>query len=285
MRLRIQTALVAGLLAALACPAGANTLGAMKPAAPDSPGGSVATTAASGCPKVPSGYAPILEAMGNVTTEGHPDLYGEFTGMQRYFKCDYKGAMKYFEIGARYADKLSQFTIGLMYFNGEGVAKDPVTSCAWLNIAAERKFAKYVAVRDGICGTLAPAQRRRVAAVLDRLLPEYGDKVAQQRMATILRIAKFDQTGSRVGFDVGVLAYTGSVGGDYVRFSGGCGKLTIVYAGAPVPLDHCARSQIANPWFWNPRTYFAMRDSTGGVVTVGALQQLREPPSVSWPTK
>jgi hypothetical protein len=81
--------------------------------------------------------------------------------MQRYFKCDCKVAMKCFKIDVHRADELSQFATGLMHFNGKDVAKDPVTVCTCLNVAAEHKFAKYVAVSNGICGTRAPTQRRR----------------------------------------------------------------------------------------------------------------------------
>jgi hypothetical protein len=53
-----------------------------------------------------------------------------------------------------------------------------------------------------------------------------------------------------------------------------------------VPLDDCVRGQISNPWFWNPETFVAMRDSTVGVVTVGTLEQIRSPsPSESRPEK
>ena len=72
----------------------------------------------------------VLAAMERTSTWGHPDQYGEFVGMQAYAGKDYARAMKYFEMGARYADKLSQLSIGLMYLQGEGVARDPVTAYA-----------------------------------------------------------------------------------------------------------------------------------------------------------
>ena len=46
----------------------------------------------------------ILQTMGESSTWGHPDLFGQFAGMQRLFEGDYEGALKYFKIGASYAD-------------------------------------------------------------------------------------------------------------------------------------------------------------------------------------
>ena len=63
----------------------------------------------------------VLMAMGRTSTWGHPDEFGEFAGMSYYASGDYAKAMESFKLGARYADKLSQLSIGLMYLHGEGV--------------------------------------------------------------------------------------------------------------------------------------------------------------------
>ncbi len=149
----------------------------------------------------------ILTAMGNSSTWGHPDLFGEFAGMRLYSQGHYKSAIKYFKYGARYADKLSQLSIGLMYENGRGVDKDPVTACAWLAMAAERKYPTFIATRDRVCEALTPAQHDQAVAVLDKLMPEYGDAVAKKRMTHALEMAKTQSTGSRLGFDSGVTIF------------------------------------------------------------------------------
>lgn len=231
-----------------------------------------------------AGFLRIVAAMDNATTFGHPDLFGEFAGMRRFAKGDYAGAMKYFRSGAYYADKLSQLSIGLMYFNGQGVARDPVAACAWLGLAAERNFPSYVAERDGVCKTLTDAQRTQAAALLkDKLLPEYGDKVAKRRMATALAHARLEMTGSRVGFDFGASTYTGAIG----TMSPGnadtqdCGAPTISFGGMLVPLDNCAQSGLWQSWFWDPKTYFAVRDGAYGVVTVGEMKPVESAPAAS----
>src|SRR5690348_10313615 len=135
----------------------------------------IASTAAAhaGSPSPPDAQAgDVLRAMNNASTWGHPDLFGEFAGMRRYAGQDYAGALKYFRYGARYADKLSQLSIGLMYDNGEGVAKDPATACAWLALSSERKYPSFVETRDRVCKMLTPAQPDHAVAELDKLMPE-----------------------------------------------------------------------------------------------------------------
>ena len=107
---------------------------------------------AQSAPHAPAARTPsqILAAMDHTSTYGHPDQFNEFAGMHRYVAGDYAGAMKYFKEAARYADKLSQLSIGLMYLNGQGVARDPVAAFAWTAIAAERKYPQFLATRDAI---------------------------------------------------------------------------------------------------------------------------------------
>lgn len=219
----------------------------------------------------------MLTAMDNSSTWGHPDLFGEFAGMRRYFEGDYEGAMKYFKYGARYSDKLSQATIGMMYLNGEGVAKDPVTACAWLELAAERHYPSIVAARDRVCNTLAPAQSRAASRVLDQLLPEYGDAVAKVRLTVELTKSKREMTGSRVGHDFGVGTVNGAMGSPSQR-GGNCGP-TMSYGGYSLPSDRCSGGDFWSPWLWNPEEYFSVRDAAWrGTVTVGPLK-VQSPPA------
>lgn len=206
-----------------------------------------------------------LTAMNNASTWGHPDLFGEFAGMRLYSEGHYATAIKYFKYGARYADKLSQLSIGLMYENGHGVKKDPVTACAWLAMAAERKYPTFIATRNRVCEALTPAQHDQAVAVLDKLMPEYGDAVAKKRMVHALDMAKMETTGSRLGFDSGITT---------VGVKQGCGGPTI--AGAPAA--GCGSSDFWSPWRWDPKQYFAARDAQWrGTVTVGSLQDINKP--------
>lgn len=208
----------------------------------------------------------VLDAMSRTSTWGHPDQFGEFTGMQRYADGNYKSAMKFFLLGARYADKLSQLSIGLMYLNGQGVQKDPVTAFAWIAIAAERKYPQFLATRDRIWEQLDAHQREQAKALIKKLYPEYGDATAKRRMALELRRTRSEQAGSFLGF-----------GGDSVMsVSPGplpaCGSKTI--GGAP--MIGCGGIYVA--WRWDPKQYFEARDGEWkATVTVGALEPVDGP--------
>src|SRR5262249_12112993 len=145
-----------------------------------------------------------LRGMASASTWYHPDQFGEFAGMRYYAHRQFKEALKYFEIGAFYADKLSQLSIGLMHLNGEGVAKDPVSAYAWLDLAAERDYPDFVATRNRVKATLTPEQLERATKVRAELGAKYGDAVAKPRMAVQLHQGQMQVTGSRTGFDYGV---------------------------------------------------------------------------------
>lgn len=211
----------------------------------------------------------ILSTMDRASTWGHPDLFGEFGGMRRLFEGKYKGALKFFKIGAYYGDKLSQLSVGMMYLHGRGVSKDPATACAWITLAAERGYPSYVNARDQICSLLSGAQRDQAMAVLDTLWPEYGDTIAKQRMKLQLRIARNALTGSHLGFDFGVR--TVALGSSAVN----CGGYTLDLGSVEVPPEGCGRY---DPNLWNTKKYFAARDSQWfGIVTVGPLTIVNPP--------
>ncbi|WP_157956511.1 SEL1-like repeat protein [Dyella sp. C11] len=221
----------------------------------------------------------VLAAMARTSTWGHPDEFGEFVGMRYYASGDYAKAMKYFDMGARYADKLSQLSIGLMYLNGEGVEKNPVMAYAWLSLAAERNYPRYVATRDAVGKQLDAGQRAQASEVLAQLSSEYGDEVAKRRLERELRQTRTTMTGSLVGYGS---SYTGSL--TYAQFVASAGANVLGRMGANAMPPCGARSIDGAPitgcdnlfvsWRWDPKQYFDVRDATWmGTVTVGDLQQ------------
>lgn len=218
----------------------------------------------------------IVGAMDAASTWGHPDLFGEFAGMRRYAEGDYKGALKYFRIGARYADKPSQLAIGMLYANGLGVDKDIVTGCAWLSLASSRKYPKFVATQQKFCAQLTSDQNKQVDAALDKLLPEYGDKVARKRMKLALRTARSQATGSHVGFDFGMVG--SADGADMGSKTGSACGSSLTIAGIPWPTKGCVGGTFWSADRWDPKVYFALRDANlGGSVTVEPLQNVKPP--------
>lgn len=214
----------------------------------------------------------LLRAMSNSSTDGHPDMEGEFEGIQRYAKGDYAEAMEYFLLGARYADKLSQLCIGLLYLNGEGVQKDPVTAYAWLALAAERKYPSFLASRDMVWADLNADQRQQAQAMVEKLSLEYGDAVAKPRMVTQLRQNMLHGTESHVGYSSGRIQ--SSKPGKLYGTDDTTACTTSSIGGAPIPGCDNPMGDPAS----KPNTYFQARDAEWrGKVTVGSLQSLPAP--------
>ncbi|HZP67585.1 MAG TPA: sel1 repeat family protein [Rudaea sp.] len=215
-----------------------------------------------------------LHAMNDASTWYHPDLFGEFAGMRRYAHKDYAGALKYFEIGAYYADKFSQLTIGLMHLNGEGVPKDAATAYAWLALAAERDYPDFVATRDRVKATLSREEVAHAEALRAELAGRYGDSVAKPRMEQQLRMGLAQMTGSRTGFDFGV--YHGSLKQD-------CGGGAVI-GGIELPKAGCGGADIYAKSRWEPKAYFASRDAQWRAnVSVGELKESAQPPAPAEP--
>lgn len=215
----------------------------------------------------------IIHTMGEVSTDGHPDLFGQFAGMRNLFAGKYKDAMKFFKIGARYADKPSQIAIGMMYLHGRGVSKDPAVACAWITLAAERGYPSYVSARDQVCSELSPAQHGQAAVALNMLSPEYGDKVAKQRMKLELTMARTALTGSLLGHDSGVKL----MGTDPIPIvnASRCAGYRLNLGGVAIPRNGCGRY---DPELFDPKKYFAARDAEWfGTVTVGELRKVNPP--------
>lgn len=216
----------------------------------------------------------VLAAMARTSTWGHPDEFGEFAGMQYYADGNYAKAMENFKLGARYADKLSQLSIGLMYLHGDGVERDPATAYAWLSLAAERNYPRYVATRDDLGKTLDADQRERAQATLAQLTAEYGDAVAKPRMARELRQGKSEMAGSFLGFGSSSVATltvaqlaAGSAG---LGFKLGAGPLPLCGAKSidGAPIAGCSNLYVA--WRWDAKEYFRIRDAVWtGTVRVG----------------
>jgi hypothetical protein len=204
-----------------------------------------------------------LLAMKDANTWYHPDLFGEFAGMRRYAHKDYAGALKYFKIGAYYSDKLSALSIGLMYLNGEGVTRDPLTAYAWLTVAAERGYPDFVATRDRVKAGLTPAQLGEAQPIVDQLMDEYGDKAAKRRLVVQLRQGQMKITGSHTGFDSGISQLN----------TKDCGGPSIAVGGEALTKSGCSGASMFAKWRWDPKTYFAVRDSRWkATVSVGAIK-------------
>ncbi|HET8899080.1 MAG TPA: hypothetical protein VFN09_09950 [Rhodanobacteraceae bacterium] len=123
-----------------------------------------------------------VHPLGEAYQLGRPDLAGAYAGVKAYLDKDYTSAMKSFKRGARYGDKLSQLSIGLMYLNGEGVAQNAATAWAWLDLAAGHDNPGYVATRDQVWSQLDASQRQQAEAAREALADTYADAVTGPRL-------------------------------------------------------------------------------------------------------
>jgi hypothetical protein len=214
------------------------------------------------------GVQKTLRAMKDASTWYHPDQFGEFNGLRYYAHHQYKDALKYFEVGAFYGDKMSQLSIGLMHLNGEGTSKDPIAAYAWLDIAAERAYPDFVATRDRVKGELTSDQMQKATALRAELAQKYSDAVAKPRMAKQLHLGQMQLTGSRTGFDYGV---------SQLSTRPDCAP-AVVIGGEETPTAGCGGSTVSSKTRWNPDTYFASRDAEyKATVSVGAVEQQGKP--------
>jgi hypothetical protein len=104
-------------------------------------------------------------------------LYGHLAAAERRWP----DAANDFRIAASYADKYSQHRLSLLYWHGVGVEKDRVEAYLWADLAAERGYTEFLAVRERMWRQLDEAER---AAAVERgpaLYAHYGDPSAKQR--------------------------------------------------------------------------------------------------------
>ena len=118
----------------------------------------------------------------------------------------YRAALEMFELSGFWADKISQYNAGLMYFNGIGVPMDKARGVAWLRIAAEGHEELAERALQAAQAELAAVERNKADAIWNQLDQKYSDRYTLPRA-----LAQFDQdsamlTGSHLGHVVGPLS-------------------------------------------------------------------------------
>ena len=153
-----------------------------------------------------------------------------------------------------------------------GRTRIPITAYAWLDLAAERNYPDFVATRDELKKTLTSEQLALANALRAELGKRYGDAVAKPRMAMQLHLGMMNFTGSRTGFDSGVMQSSPVH----------CGP-ALVIGGRVVPQIGCgAKNEFLAKENWVPELYFAARDREWMPnVTVGPIRQPGESSSNS----
>lgn len=133
-------------------------------------------------------------------SEGHPNEINRWHGLWHYDNDRNEEARKYFVRAAEYGDKLSQHFLSLMYWNGDGVDRDPVQAYVWADLAAERgNNDELLRVRESMWRELTPAQQAQSREIGGGYYDRYGDATAQRRTDAQIRRFSRNQTGTRAG--------------------------------------------------------------------------------------
>jgi hypothetical protein len=136
--------------------------------------------------------------------EHHQDLKYRMHGMEAYQQQRYEDAMRFFRRAGFYADKPSQGMVAEMYWNGQGVARDPAMAYVWMDLASERGYRGFLLLREKYWAALTEAERTRAITEGQALYAQFGDAAAKPRYEFKLRTGRREMAGSRTGFNRGI---------------------------------------------------------------------------------
>lgn len=187
----------------------------------------------------------------------HQDMKYRLLGLEAYNEKRYDDAMRFFRRASFFADKPSQGMVAEMYWNGEGVARDPALAYAWMDLAAERGYVGFVALRERYWKDLSAGDRDRAVQEGQAIYAKFGDAAAKPRYEHQLRIGRREMTGSRTGFNRGV----------QIEIPGPSGSQMI------------EGSKFYDERYWDAKKYWAWQDrvwrNPNGVrVTIGEIEQI-----------
>lgn len=189
-----------------------------------------------------------------ILTEGflrhHPDIEYRLAGLDHLDQGEHAEALSAFRRASRYADKVSQAMVAELLWAGAVDGVDRAAGYAWMDLAAERGYAVFVAKREQYWKAMDAAQRERAIAVGKQIYAEYGDEVAKPRLETLLNRGRWAMTGSRVGFKGALEIRIPGPGGQWVSLSG---------------------DEYYDDKLWKPEAYFAWQDRTWGGQPVGTV--------------
>ena len=215
--------------------------------------------------------APLLRS------SGHPNEINRWHGLWQYDNDRADRALTYFLRAAEYGDKPSQHFLSLMYWNGEGVDRDPAQAYAWADLAAERgNNAELLRIRESMWRDLTPEQQAESIEIGRGYYRRYGDEAARRRTdGDVRRFARM-QTGSRAGLLTSPL---GVKMGRPELWGGGAepkfGRLTST--GTNFYSD--SRTRPTEYWKSEDQSFdVLMKQVGGGTVRVHDIDVVRDPP-------
>lgn len=144
-------------------------------------------------------FFPAAHAQSSVSSDEDPLLALECNGavyrflpgevnyclaLKMWGKGDYRRGEEFLLLAAGWGSKPAQYSLGLAYFNGEGVAKDRPLGLAWLTLAAERDDPTFKAVLRAVYAAVSVDERNKAEVLYAKLREQYQDDVAAVRAKT-----------------------------------------------------------------------------------------------------
>jgi len=140
------------------------------------------------------------QAVGSNQGLHNPGIRAFHEATELYQAGAYDQAFDKYVNSARWGNKLSQFNIGTMYYNGVGRGRDAARAWAWIRLSAEREYPQLVMAEQEIWQELDETEKRRAERILrSELLPEYGDEVTLPAVRRYMDQRHRSATGSRRG--------------------------------------------------------------------------------------
>lgn len=110
-----------------------------------------------------------------------PGEYNYCVGKQLWENGKYEQAKEMLELAAGWGSKPAQSVLGVIYFNGEGLAENRPLGLAWLALAAERDAPTRRAIYESALLKSTDDERRQAKRLLGVMTDKYGDGVAAVR--------------------------------------------------------------------------------------------------------
>ncbi len=112
-----------------------------------------------------------------------PGEYYACRAKYHFQRKHYRQAVEMLKDAAYWANKDAQYSLGLIYFNGDmpDFPTNRPLALAWLALAAERKKSEYVQAYDTVHQQSSAAELEAGGVLWQKMNREYGDKVAGLR--------------------------------------------------------------------------------------------------------
>lgn len=189
---------------------------------------------------------------------GHPNELYRVYAAEAAAGGNWSDAVRLFTMAASYADKYSQHRLSLLHWHGIGAPADRALGYVWADLAAERGYPQFLAIREKMWAELTADEQKRVTEMGKGYYAKYGDPAGKKRFATELGKAKRQTTGSHTGF---------------------VGNLAIISPGAGMDMFNSLGgvdlSKLYDKSRWNAQAYWQVEDILWkqGNVTVGSMEK------------